>query len=165
MISSRPHQSKPLVKTVVVEGKHYEASIDAVGDGRITIPELGVDERLVTEKGPVYLNILHINDGVIVLRDGRQTRIAFADRLDVDLDAGQGGDAGIKAPMHGKLIAILVKTGDRVAKGQKLAIVEAMKMEHALVAPRDGSIGEILAGEGTQVAEGARILLMTSAEV
>ena len=157
--------SKPLVKTVVVEGKHYEASIDAVGDGRITIPELGVDERLVTEKGPVYLNILHINDGVIVLRDGRQTRIAFADRLDVDLDAGQGGDAGIKAPMHGKLIAILVKTGDRVAKGQKLAIVEAMKMEHALVAPRDGSIGEILAGEGTQVAEGARILLMTSAEV
>ena len=67
--------------------------------------------------------------------------------------------------MHGKLIAVLIKTGDHVVKGQKLAIVEAMKMEHALTAPRDGTVGEILADEGTQVAEGARILLMTAEEV
>ena len=38
-------------------------------------------------------------------------------------------------------------------------------MEHALTAPRDGTVGEILADEGTQVAEGARILLMTAEEV
>ena len=54
----------------------------------------------------------------------------------------------VKAPMHGKLIAVFVQPGDRVEKGQRLAIVEAMKMEHALVAPADGEVAEIAAEAG-----------------
>ena len=61
--------------------------------------------------------------------------------------------------MHGKLIAVFVKPGDRVEKGQRLAIVEAMKMEHALVAPAAGEIAEVAAEPGAQVAEGARLIV------
>ena len=54
--------------------------------------------------------------------------------------------------------------GDRVAKGQRLAVVEAMKMEHALLAPRDGEIAEVLAEAGQQVPEGAKILVLAPIE-
>jgi len=98
-------------------------------------------------------------EGVIVVREGRQTRIALHDPFAVDLEHIDEGGA-VKAPMHGKLVAIFVKAGDRVEKGQRLAIVEAMKMEHALVAPADGEIAEVAAEAGAQVAEGARLIVL-----
>jgi len=53
--------------------------------------------------------------------------------------------------MPGKVIAVDVAEGDTVAKGQRLAVLEAMKMEHALVAPFDGTVAELAAREGQQV--------------
>ena len=99
---------------------------------------------------------------VIVLRDGRQTRVALHDPFAVDLEHMDEGGS-VKAPMHGKLIAVFVQPGDRVEKGQRLAIVEAMKMEHALVAPADGEVAEVAAEPGpagAQVAEGARLIVL-----
>jgi 3-methylcrotonyl-CoA carboxylase alpha subunit len=60
--------------------------------------------------------------------------------------------------MHGKVLALLVTKGDKVAKGQRVAIIEAMKMEHALVAPHAGTVAEVAVTAGSQVAEGARVL-------
>jgi 3-methylcrotonyl-CoA carboxylase alpha subunit len=101
--------------------------------------------------------------GLIVLRDLRQTRVDGHDPFDVDLEhMNEGGT--VKAPMHGKLIAVVVKPGDTVAKGQRLAILEAMKMEHALVAPAAGEVAEVAAAEGEQVAEGARLITLKIAE-
>jgi 3-methylcrotonyl-CoA carboxylase alpha subunit len=62
--------------------------------------------------------------------------------------------------MHGKLVALMVAPGDAVTKGQKLAIVEAMKMEHALLAPRDGVVAEIIGTVGGQVGEGAKVVVL-----
>jgi 3-methylcrotonyl-CoA carboxylase alpha subunit len=103
------------------------------------------------------------DQGVIVLRNGRQTRVSLFDPFDVDLEHLDGGDA-VKAPMHGKLIAVFVKPGDRVEKGQRLAVVEAMKMEHALIAPADGEVAEVAAEPGAQVAEGARLIVLKTGE-
>jgi 3-methylcrotonyl-CoA carboxylase alpha subunit len=98
---------------------------------------------------------------VLVIRDNRQTRVALFDPFDVDLDAmDDAGGAAIKSPMHGKLVALMVKAGDAVTRGQKLAVVEAMKMEHALAAPRDGVVAEVLAEVGSQVGEGAKVVVM-----
>ncbi len=102
-------------------------------------------------------------DGVIVVRDGRQTRVAVYDPFAVDLEHMDEGGS-VKAPMHGKLIAVFVKPGDRVEKGQRLAIVEAMKMEHALVAPTDGEVAEVASEVGAQVAEGARLIVLKTEE-
>jgi 3-methylcrotonyl-CoA carboxylase alpha subunit len=60
--------------------------------------------------------------------------------------------------MHGKVLAILVEQGASVQKGERVAVVEAMKMEHALMAPIDGTVAEIVAAVGAQIAEGATIL-------
>ncbi len=66
--------------------------------------------------------------------------------------------------MPGKVIAFLAKAGDAVTKGQPLAVMEAMKMEHTIAAPRDGTIEELLYGIGDQVDEGGELLRMAAAK-
>ncbi|MFT3858516.1 MAG: acetyl/propionyl/methylcrotonyl-CoA carboxylase subunit alpha [Aquabacterium sp.] len=64
----------------------------------------------------------------------------------------------LTALMPGKVIALLVKAGQKVAQGEPLAVTEAMKMEHTLTAPQAGTVSEILCAVGEQVAEGAELL-------
>jgi 3-methylcrotonyl-CoA carboxylase alpha subunit len=99
------------------------------------------------------------DDEAFVLHDGRQTRVELYDPFAVDIEHIDEGGL-VKAPMHGKLVAVFVKAGERVQKGQRLAVVEAMKMEHALLAPADGEVAEITAEPGAQVAEGARLIVV-----
>jgi len=65
--------------------------------------------------------------------------------------AGAVGDGAILAPMPGRVISVDVAAGDVVTKGQKLLTLEAMKMEHGLVAPFDGTVAELNAAAGAQV--------------
>jgi 3-methylcrotonyl-CoA carboxylase alpha subunit len=63
-------------------------------------------------------------------------------------------DGEIVAPMPGRVAAVEIKKGGKVAKGQRLLTLEAMKMEHALTAPFDGIVAELNAAVGAQVGEG-----------
>jgi 3-methylcrotonyl-CoA carboxylase alpha subunit len=65
--------------------------------------------------------------------------------------AGSASDGAILAPMPGKIIAVEVTQGQTVTKGEKLLTLEAMKMEHTLVAPFDGVVAELSAVAGAQV--------------
>jgi 3-methylcrotonyl-CoA carboxylase alpha subunit len=65
--------------------------------------------------------------------------------------------------MHGKVLDILVQEGAQVIRGQRVAIIEAMKMEHTLVAPVDGTVADVAVGRGAQVAEGAKVLRVVPA--
>ncbi|WP_342642257.1 acetyl/propionyl/methylcrotonyl-CoA carboxylase subunit alpha [Rhodoligotrophos ferricapiens] len=84
---------------------------------------------------------------------GHHLELRAQDMLERDIDAIDGG-AVIRAPMSGKLIRILVSEGEMVERGTKLAVLEAMKMEHALVAPGPALVKTIGAREGEQLAEG-----------
>lgn len=64
----------------------------------------------------------------------------------------------VKAPMAGKILKVFVKPGDKVSKGDKVVILESMKMATDIPAPRDGTIEEVLVKEGDQV-EAGQVLL------
>ncbi len=81
------------------------------------------------------------------------------DPLDVGGQGAASGDA-VLAPMPGLVRDVFVVAGDTVTAGQKLAIMEAMKMEHTLTAPRDGIVAEVAAMPGTQAEAGAAIVLL-----
>jgi 3-methylcrotonyl-CoA carboxylase alpha subunit len=66
----------------------------------------------------------------------------------------------LTAPMPGKVVSFAVKSGDVVKAGQALAVMEAMKMEHTIAAPKDGTVAELLYAPGDQVAEGAELLTL-----
>jgi 3-methylcrotonyl-CoA carboxylase alpha subunit len=102
------------------------------------------------------------SDAAYVLRQGRQTKVTLRD-LALD-EAGEAGGGGlIRAPMHGKVLAVLVEQGAAVQRGQRLAIIEAMKMEHTLTAPVAGTVAEIDVAADAQVAEGAKLMLIEPA--
>jgi 3-methylcrotonyl-CoA carboxylase alpha subunit len=88
------------------------------------------------------------------------TRITVIDAL---AHAGEAPAEGgrLTAPMPGKVVSFAVQAGDTVAKGQVLAVMEAMKMEHTIAAPSDGVVAELLYAPGDQVAEGAELLKLT----
>lgn len=89
------------------------------------------------------------------------TQITVIDQL---AHAGEAhGEAGrLTAPMPGKVVSFAVKAGDKVSKGQALAVMEAMKMEHTIAAPADGVVQEVLYAPGDQVTEGAELLKMVA---
>ena len=90
---------------------------------------------------------------VFVFAPGVTLECRIIDPLDREARAGQGGDVAL-SPMPGLVRAVLVKAGQAVAAGDRLAVLEAMKMEHALTAGRDGVVAEVLCAEGDQVEAG-----------
>ncbi len=68
------------------------------------------------------------------------------------------GDASLSAPMPGKILQVLVKEGQKVEAGQPLMILEAMKMEHRIMASEEGIISSIFFSEGDQVQQGIPLL-------
>jgi 3-methylcrotonyl-CoA carboxylase alpha subunit len=66
--------------------------------------------------------------------------------------------------MHGKILAVLVAEGDRVEQGRRLAVIEAMKMEHVLIAPSAGRVVDVSVSLGAQVAEGTRLMTIEAIE-
>jgi len=101
---------------------------------------------------------------VTILSDRRYAVTAGGDSALVvvpDFDAvaeALGGGDSVSAPMPGKVISILVKAGDTVEKDAPVAVLEAMKMEHTLPAPRAGTVSEVLSAIGDQVSEGTLIV-------
>lgn len=123
--------------------------------------------RLVRQQANDY--VLAIADQTVtatVVRDGEHFHI-FSQGVHTDLHyndvlahAGEAEAEGgrLTAPMPGKIVAVLVKNGQEVKKGEALLIMEAMKMEHTISAPHDGVVEEVLYAVGDQVAEGAPLL-------
>jgi 3-methylcrotonyl-CoA carboxylase alpha subunit len=100
--------------------------------------------------------LIEVAGGAVAVAGGRQIHVALP-RYDT-LDARQMSDDGaVRAPMNGKVVATFVEPGQRVKKGARVALMEAMKMEHSLTAPIDGIVREVAAVAGAQAAEGAVI--------
>jgi len=85
------------------------------------------------------------------------TRIRIVHPL-AHAEGAQDEKGGLTAPMPGKVVSFAVKVGDKVKAGQTLAVMEAMKMEHTIAAPKDGEVKELLFAPGDQIAEGAELL-------
>ena len=104
--------------------------------------------RVVGEGNPLY-----------VLHDMRQTELRWP-TYEVDAADEAGDGMSVRAPIVGRVAKVFVKAGQAVAKGDRVAVVEAMKMEHVLHAPRDGTIKTVAVTEGEQVAQGALVAVL-----
>ncbi len=105
----------------------------------------------------------------IIAGEGAVTVILDHDarRLDDDdvaalADAGEDAAGRLAAPMPGRVVAVMVEPGARVARGAALMIVEAMKMEHTITAPADGRVSAVHFAPGARVEEGAELVTLAA---
>ena len=104
------------------------------------------------------------SDGDIVILDGAdQVRLTLV-RPIAEAAAHEASPGTMAAPMPGKIVQVLVAEGDTVSRGQTLMVLEAMKMEHAIVAPADGRIAAVAFAVGDQVGEGVELLRLVTEE-
>jgi biotin carboxyl carrier protein len=95
--------------------------------------------------------------GLVVVIDGHRFEITVRDPRTLARRSGSAGGEGIQsvaAPMPGKVVRVLVGPGENVQAGQGLVVVEAMKMQNELKAPRAGRLKSLSAREGATVAAG-----------
>ncbi len=113
------------------------------------------EARLIDDSGTVHVVALAEVADAVLEREVLSFSDGFARSFRLDAPRGSGGaalsDGAILSPMPGKIIAVEVMAGDSVIKGQKLLTLEAMKMEHSLIAPFDGVVAELHAAPGQQV--------------
>ena len=109
------------------------------------------------------LNAVRHDDRVTVFEDGATHVFTIPDPLDVAGGADAGGDTVI-APMPGLVKLISARAGQTVAQGDPVMVLEAMKMEHVLRAPRDGTVAEVLVTQDAQVSDGTIMLRFEPAD-
>jgi 3-methylcrotonyl-CoA carboxylase alpha subunit len=136
-------------------GSVMEARVRRMEDGRFAVQLDGetftasVVRRALADGGIEYA----------LFADGLHQRLRLVDPLDVtQYEATAAGEGSVRSPLPGKIIDLRVKAGDSVSRGQPLLVLEAMKMEHTLTAPADGTIKSVRYAVGEQVAEGAELV-------
>jgi 3-methylcrotonyl-CoA carboxylase alpha subunit len=158
--------SRVLTLTAGATEKRIEATADGDGytlvlDGMRSIARVrgASGELLDIELGDRRLRAAVVVAGTRreVFLDGQSFALACIDTLELS-GAGEEEAAGLLAPMPGKIIALFVEPGSVVTKGDKLLVLEAMKMEHTLCAPADGTVKAYFYAVGEQVTEGEPLL-------
>ncbi|PRX37761.1 3-methylcrotonyl-CoA carboxylase alpha subunit [Meinhardsimonia xiamenensis] len=144
------------------EPEAFDARVTVHAPGRFSVA-VG-DERHEITRDPVW-RIDGVRRRVRLWRQGGRI-VVFGKgggsfRLNDPLEWAAGAEVSadvVVAPMPGLLRELDVAPGERVRKGERVAVLEAMKMEHGLAAPRDGIVAEILAEAGAQVEAGAPLI-------
>ena len=150
-------------------GEPQTATLRYLHDGALTLDAGGVSGPLVIGRLPDgqielsfngerhTLDVYERQATTHVFAARGATKITAIDRLahagDTQAEGGR-----LTAPMPGKVVSFAVKAGDKVTRGQPLAVMEAMKMEHTIAAPADGTVEELLYAPGDQVTEGSELL-------
>ena len=157
--------------TLMADEAAIPLSLAIHGGGRFTVTDADgafdltlSDGAFAVDGGPRRAVTLAIaGAAVTVLTHGRAAVFTLPDPLD---QAGEGAAAGdvVTAPMPGLVKLVSVKAGDAVEAGAPLIVMEAMKMEHRLTAPRAGVVQELLCAEGAQVDDGAILLRLIPEE-
>jgi acetyl-CoA carboxylase biotin carboxylase subunit len=117
-------------------------------------------KRVSIPLSPPHTNaqMLRLASGdIAVMENGETWTVKPFDPFEAAESSGAASDR-VTAPMPGKVIQLLARAGEKVKKGQPLAVLEAMKMEHTLAAPADATVDAVDVSQGDQVNEGAIIV-------
>ena len=138
----------------------HEGSLQLALNGQLMSLHIepAADGLLVTLNGQrAHLQAYRLGEQVHLFGADGATQITVIDLL-AHAGVAQHEAGRLTAPMPGKVLSFAVQAGDKVSRGQALAVMEAMKMEHTIAAPADGVVAEILYASGDQVQEGAELL-------
>jgi 3-methylcrotonyl-CoA carboxylase alpha subunit len=144
--------------------RHHIRQGDSVAD--LEVAEVRHDGRRLSFSGSAgpFLGQMMLAEGrILVASPEGHVDLSEEDLTARDAEALAGG-ASIRAPMPGRIVRVLTAEGRQVAKGERLIVLEAMKMEHTLCAARAATVDKILVSEGEQVQDGKVLVTLSSDE-
>ena len=130
-----------------IHGKEFEVAVGPAGDNKLAVNVNGTEYEVEVESSPEA-------ETPVVSTPVRRLVIADTPK------AGQVSSAGkvIKSPLPGVILALEVSKGESVKRGQRIAVIEAMKMENDILAEANGTIVDVHVSQGESVLEGAKIV-------
>ena len=146
--------------TVEYGGGEYQVRTPAGPTRAAGHYDTGGDLTATLDGRRLRVTMVRQGDVITILHQGAQYRIEHMDparRADSESDAA----GGLTAPMPGRVTLVSVSEGDSVQRGDTLLILEAMKMEHSIIAPADGVVERLHYGQGDLVDEGAELLVLS----
>jgi len=147
--------------TVAYQRDGLRLALNEAEAQRLVIDPAGSDcarVRLMLGDRVIVGRVVIEGDTLNVFRGGAHHVLTLNNPL---AHAGEGDstEALLTAPMPGRIVAVLVEQGALVVKGTPLLVMEAMKMEHTISAPADGTVEELLFAVGDQVTDGVQLLI------
>lgn len=150
-------------KVVTIAGRQVELQVEhtggkfRAGDQEIELVAMRDEEAEIRAAGRLYV-VPFLNDGTQVAFsfDGQVYRAEVVEK-GARIKA-RHRDHSMSAPMPGLVLKILVKPGDVVSKGTPLVVLEAMKMEHLVLATHEGTVGAVNCAEGELVQAGVELV-------
>lgn len=134
-----------------INGKPYEVSVNGIADGKADVTVNGVNYSVDIESAPAAAPSA-APAGAPAPAPAAAAPIA---------QAAPASGKKITSPLPGVIIDVCVKDGEAVKKGQKLAVLEAMKMENEILAETDGTVTKIFVNKGDSILEGADIAIIS----
>ena len=145
--------------SVKVNGNEYTVAINNVDDKMATVSVNGTDFKVELENSILTSNAQSITPRVVVAANAAP-RVAAASTPVAAAPRQSAGANGMKSPLPGTILDIFVKEGDTVVEGQKLLILEAMKMENNIEAEISGTITKLAVSKGSAVMEGDLLIII-----
>lgn len=161
------HGDRDIAAEIEPEGSGYAVTLD----GRRVIAQgsVGAAMRLLLDGRPLEASARRDGLDIVVELRGRAYRFRARDARAPKLQRrGGGADLArgeLHAPMPGLVVDVLAQVGDTVAAGTPLVVVEAMKMQNALVAPVSGRVAAVAVKPGVAVDSGQLLITVTAEEV
>ncbi|PHR63032.1 MAG: methylcrotonoyl-CoA carboxylase, partial [Robiginitomaculum sp.] len=157
----RVNQSSQVFRRLQIDGQNWDTRLQIIG-ANIEIDVDGTQFAFDRETHGVRLDLVQIERQWVGFFDGLAQACLVPD-AEADTAALDALDT-ISAPMPGKILEVRTELGHEVVQGEVLVVMEAMKMEHALAAPRDGIVSELSCAAGDQVKENTILVALASTE-
>ena len=163
MVEAKVNERNPVQVSVdhgefMLDGKSVAAEVERIGPDSFQIRSSGQNHR-------VHVVRIEADTQTVFLKvNGKRAQVKLTSEIDkmlqrLGINVGAGAKASnLKAPMPGMIHSVLVEAGQKVAKGDPLLILEAMKMENVLKSPVDAVIGKVHVQKATNVDKGALLI-------
>lgn len=140
----------------IINGNEYNVTINSMEDNIAEVEVNGTPYKVEMEK-PAKKTLKKPQS---VISRPAQTSAPVAAAPVAAPSQSSGAAGAVRSPLPGVILEVSVKVGDVVKRGQKIAILEAMKMENNINADRDGKIIEVKVNKGDSVLEGADLIVI-----
>lgn len=141
-----------------INGNEYDVAVNGIEGKNASVTVNGVDYTVELEDAAVTAPAKPAAPATAAI--SRPQPAAAATVRTVPAPAAAKPGSAVTSPMQGVIIDICVNTGDAVKRGQKIAVIETMKMENDILSETDGTVTGINAAKGDAVAEGAVIVTL-----